>query len=98
MSQFNNQMTVKIRKDYSWVEYNDTMQACRNLNGAAFKIYIYFSSYCNGDTVDFSPRQVSNELGININTARNAFNELITKKYLNEIMPEIYIFTGVQKI
>ena len=71
MSQFNNQMTVKIRKDYSWVEYNDTMQACRNLNGAAFKIYIYFSSYCNGDTVDFSPRQVSNELGINTKKEKN---------------------------
>ena len=98
MAQFNNQMTIIINKDYSWVEYTDTMKACRALNGAAFKMYIYLSSYSCRDTVDFSPQSVGEELGIGVSTARNAFNELVRENFLIKKDTHTFIFSGKQKL
>lgn len=98
MAQYNNQMSVKIEKEYYWLEYIDTMKACRALNGAAFKVYVYFASYSRGETIDFSPQDVGNELGIGVSTARNAFNELIREGYLVKIGDKLFKFTGGQKL
>lgn len=98
MAQFYNQFTIKIKKTYPWVEYTDTMKACRVLNGAAFKMYIYLSSFTSGDEINFSPQAISAELNISISTIHNAFNELVREEYLQKKEEKVYIFTGHQKL
>lgn len=98
MAQFNNQISIEIHKNYNWLEYIDTIKACRTLNGAAFKIYVYLSSYSNGDIVDFSPQKINQELNIGISTARNAFSELAREGYLKKIQEKLYSFSGEQKL
>lgn len=98
MAQFNNQFTIHIDKTYPWLEYIDTMAACRALNGAAFKVYIYLSSYVGGEVIDFSPQAIGNELGVGVSTARNAFSELAREGYLQKIEDKIYSFSGKQKL
>lgn len=98
MAQFNNQSTVNINKTYAWLDFEDTLNACRTLNGAAFKVYVYFSSFVGGEVIDFSPQAVGEELGIGISTARNAFNELAREGYLEKIADKTYAFSGRQKL
>lgn len=94
MAQFNNQFTINIKKSYDWLEYEDTMKACRALNGAAFKVYVYLSSFCEGEEISFSPQAIGEELGIGTSTVRNAFNELVRENYILKVKDKIYNFTG----
>ena len=98
MAQFHNQFTVRVKKEYAWLEYRDTMKACRALNGAAFKVYVYLSSFENGEEISFSPQAVGRELGIGLSTARNAFNELAREGYLRREDEQVYSFSGKQKL
>ena len=98
MPQYNNQMTVKINKGYSWLDYEDVRTACQKLNGAALKLYIYFCSYEDGDEVFFSPQQVGREVGLGVSSVRNAFNELARENFIMLVSDHVYVFSGKQKM
>lgn len=98
MSQFKNQFSVQINKTYPIIDYQLITNACRTLNGNALKIYIYFCSYMSGEIINFSPREISNELNISLNGTRKGFFELINNHYLQSINNDLFLFSDVQKM
>ena len=77
--------------DAPWLEYIYIKDAANNLNGAAFKLFIYFSSLMSEEII-FSPSNYAQEFGGGITSARRAFGELIEAGYLVEQEDNRFIF------
>ena len=92
-----NQFMIKIDKDYAWLEYNDTVEACRCLNGAALKLYIYFNSFSPHEYINFSPKDFCEEMQLSPNSEKNAFRELIKYDFLKEESKNFFIFSPFSK-
>ena len=95
---YHNQFTIKIDKDYAWLEYDDTIEACQVLNGAALKLYIYFNSYAPQEFFDFSPKSFCEEMNLSPNSEKNAFQELIEHGFLKETSHNFFTFSPSQKM
>ena len=93
-----NQFIIKINKEYGWLEYEDTIEACRNLNGVALKLYIYFNSFGPHEFVNFSPKDFCEEMQVSPNSEKNAFKELIEYGFLKEETKDVFIFLPSQKM
>lgn len=66
------------------VAYVDTIQkASRDLKGNVFKVYIYLICNQNGFRFGLSPQDISNKMGISVDSARDAINALIEKGYIS---------------
>lgn len=88
----NNQFTIKINKEYKWLQYEDTVEACRILNGAALKLYIYLCSRANNEELLFSPKAFCKEMNLSPNSEKNAFAELLKNGYLINSDVDYYTF------
>lgn len=65
-----------------WITYLNITEASRNLNGVAFKLYIYFMLQEPNTTIQFSPSVFVNEFGGGTTSVRRAMQELIQANYL----------------
>lgn len=98
-----NILTITIVKNESdWMDYTYMCDAAKLLNGAAFKLYIYFC-YCTPDTTEtYSHSHFANEFGGGLTSARRAFYELIEKGYLrqddNEDLNHYYFYRDTTKM
>lgn len=92
MLKYSGRCTIKIDKEYEWIQYEDLMRACRELNGAALKFFIYLTTCFQGEEIEVSPQHIMQETGISLNSEKNAFKELQLKKYLIEEKPGFFIF------
>ena len=81
-----------------WLEYIYVKEASKVLNGAAFKLYIYFSSFSNESEIVFSPSKYIKEFGGGLTSARRAFEELVEKKYLTLINNNTFLFSRLTKM
>lgn len=66
------------------LKWDPIKEAMRILNGNAFKLWIYLFSWEGKGYYDFSPANLSKELKISDEGARNARKELIEKGYIIE--------------
>ena len=96
-----NQRSVLINRDmpqkdsgekYLAVYEKKLTAAAQELSEVPFKLYIYL--LCNKDKYDlwFSPKVFASSYGVNVDTARKAFNLLIEKGYILEIGKNQYSF------
>ena len=71
--------------------------AMRILNGNAYKLWVYLLSWEGQGYYDFSPSNLSKELSISDQGARNARQELIDKGYLVPIKNGTYEFFPISQ-
>lgn len=91
--------TITFEKDEQpWLEYVYIKEASKNLNGAAFKLYIYFSSFSNETEIIFSPSRYVKDFGGGLTSARRAFEELVEQKYLTLIKNNTFLFSRLTKM
>lgn len=96
-----NSFTIKFDKDdLPWLEYAYVTDAAKKLNGAAFKLYIYFCAEITSglEEITFSPSKYVQTCGGGITSARRAFQELIDAKYLTQIRDDCFIFSRETKM
>ena len=82
-----NQHAIQIHKtpaEHKFVIFNNsTLQnAAQNLSAPAFKLWIYFAQNKNDYIFALSFRDCTERFGLKRYQYQNAFNELISKKYL----------------
>ena len=95
MANYANQTEIKLGhledivyhkgNDEPWLKplkWEPIKEAMRVLNGNAFKLWLYLSSWEGKGKYDFSPANLAKELKISDEGARNARKELIEKGYL----------------
>lgn len=77
--------------------YNeDILKAAKELNGAAFKVYMYLVTTTFMGKFAFSPAAIAGKTGISVRTAQDAYKELIEKGYI-EIKDNNKTFNWVAK-
>lgn len=89
-----NQFTIKISENTKWCDYIELMEACKNLNGSALKLFIYFSGFSPYEEFNFSPKIFCERYGVSMSSEKNAFSELLQKGYLKQIESDFYLFTS----
>lgn len=89
-----NQLTIKISEDTAWCYYPDLLEACQNLNGAALKLYIYFSSMAPGDELEFFPKIFCKLYNVSMSSEKNALQELIIQGYVKQKEVDYLIFSS----
>ena len=82
MSKYN-QFTIIIAPETKWCDYLELTKACSCLNGAALKLFIYFSGFAPYEEIDFSPKTFCEMYSVSISSEKNAFRELLENNYLN---------------
>ena len=87
-----NQFIIKINKEVKWGDYVQIMEACRELNGVAFKLYIYLTAFEPDNEINFSPKNFCDIVNVSMSSEKNAFKELLEKNFLAQESPEHYIF------
>ena len=97
MSTLGNQFIIKIDYDNEWCEYENLMEACRYLNGAALKLYLYLSAYGAGEEIVFFPSNFHALTGVSLSAEKKAFAELITNHYLVEKEKNYFLFSSIKK-
>lgn len=66
------------------IAYVDTIyKAAKDLKGNTFKVYIYLLCNQNGFHFGLSPQDISNKMGISVDSARDAINTLIAAGYIS---------------
>ena len=81
-----------INEPFLQVYTKNIQAASKNLNGIAFKIFVYL--LCNADKYElwYSPATISEACGISVDGARNGFKELLEKGYIAQIGKSKYSF------
>lgn len=92
-----NQFVIEISEQSQWADYVELVEACNNLNGAALKLYIYFSAHAPGDVFDFYPKIFCDSYGVSMSAEKKAFQELVENKYLIQNSPNFFIFSTHKK-
>lgn len=93
MNKLGNQFTIQIDYNVDWKNYDAIMEACRNLNGAAFKLFVYLSSFDKGEEFYFFPKLFCDTCNVSLTSEKNAFNELLIKQYLKQIQSDYFLFS-----
>ena len=88
-----NQFTIIISPETNWCDYLELVDACGCLNGAALKLYIYLSSFKPYDEIDFSPKVFCDIYNVSVSSEKNAFRELLEKKYLKPSNENTFVFS-----
>jgi len=87
MAKYPNQRTIKIDKINStgyFAMYGNPEigNACKVLNGSAFKVYCYIFANSNGFELDISPAHAEKFWGIAQSTFQDGINELLDKGFI----------------
>lgn len=108
MANYANQKTITIQRDtvdqknrgkqYILAYTENIANAARNLNGSAFKLYIYLLSNQDGFTKDYSPQHFENIYGVSNSSAKRAFQELIEAGYIEYNNKNNYNFNEVPQV
>lgn len=73
----------KDKKPFVMIYCSAIDQASKNLKGeVAFKLWLYLAGNTDGYTEAFSPQALKERLGVSLDSARDAFKQLVQKKYL----------------
>lgn len=94
MAKIHNQLTIKIKEDSHWGNYLEIVDACSVLNGAALKLYLYFTSMSPGEELDFFPKTFCDLFNVSPSSEKNALQELILNGYLHRVADDYLIFTS----
>lgn len=92
MVKMHNQLTIKITEDTRWGSYQELVEACASLNGAALKLFIYFTSMEPGVEFNFFPKNFCELFNVSLSSEKNALRELIIQGYLKRIESDYLIF------
>lgn len=92
MAKIHNQLTIKIDKNTQWGSYQELVEACASLNGAALKLFIYFTSMEPGVEFNFFPKSFCDLFNVSLSSEKNALQELIIHGYLRRIESDYLIF------
>ena len=96
-----NQRTVIISDNYVnmtggrqyLVAYvSDIEKAAKELNGTAFKVYMYFCGLSSGFQCEYSPKHIQKAYGVSEDSARDAIKELREHGFLTQHTDNTYIF------
>lgn len=87
-----NQFIIKINKEVKWCDHIQIMEACRALNGVAFKLYVYLTAFEPDSEINFSPKNFCDIADVSMSSEKNAFKELLEEKFLVQESPEHYVF------
>ena len=108
MANYANQKTITINreaveqkvkgKQFLLAYTENIAAAARALNGAGFKLYLYFLSNQDGFTKDYSPQHFENIYGVSHSSAKRAFQELEEAGYLELNKKNQYTFYEVPQI
>lgn len=71
------------------------LAASRNLNGVAFKLYIYLASQKDGTACVLLPEEIAKRLGVCLSSLENAINELVKARYLAQRGDREYTYSPV---
>lgn len=82
----------EIKDDFLQVENEDWLEACRNLNGVAFKLYMYMASNIDGCQLILSARSAVYTLNISDASYRLALSQMQEKGYLVPCEDDSYDF------
>lgn len=93
MAHYANQFTIQNQKAYPYLDANDTLLACHELNGVALKLYIYLCSQKNYEPYYFYPSVVCEICNISMTAEKTAFKELISHGFLKKQAQNFYIFS-----
>ena len=86
-----NQRSIRINKTkvekssglaFACIYKENILEAMGNLKNSTFKVWLYLASNKNNYNLEYSPAYLSKVINISIQTAKNAFNELLNKGYL----------------
>lgn len=94
MAKINNQLTIKIAEDSHWGKYQEIVEACQCLNGAALKLYFYFSGIAPGEEHLFFPKNFCSLFNVSTSSEKNALQELIVNGYLVRVAADYLIFSS----
>lgn len=89
-----NQLTIKISEDTTWGHYRELFEACRCLNGAALKLYIYFTSMPPGEEFYFFPKIFCELYNVSMSSEKNALQELIIEGYIKQKETDYLVFSS----
>lgn len=102
-----NQSRVKVnrtlpekgsKKPFLCIYQENIEAAAITLGGVAFKLYLYMTTNNDKYSFDYSPQHFSNTYGVSIQSARDAFKELIKYNYLVETEHNTYEFYETPQI
>lgn len=93
MAKYCNQYTIIIANTCEWCDCEELFEACSELNGAALKLYLYFSAHGAGATIDFSPSNFCKMMNVSLGAEKNAFLELINKNFLKKTSEDTFLFS-----
>lgn len=96
MARIHNQFIIKISNSTQWCDYQELIEACSSLNGAALKLYIYFCSFMAGEEINFFPKNFCELFNVSLTSEKNAFNELIRENYLKNLGKDLYEFSSIK--
>lgn len=100
MAAYANQKTFTIKRNivsknttevYLCIYEKSLEKAMIELNGVAFKMYIYLMMNANNYTFDFSPQYLQNKYNFNRSSIYTALKELEEKNYIKKIGDNKYI-------
>lgn len=83
--------TCFVKKNMVPASTQEILFAARKLNGAAFKLYIYFA-LLHGPEIYYERAIMEKILNTNRTTLNRAFEELCINNYLIQSLEKVYIF------
>ena len=96
MAQYCNQFTIHINPNIEWGNYQQVVQASRELHSSAFKLFLFFTSHRPDTDLTFFPSTFCDEFGVSMSSEKRSFQELLEKRYLEQKSINYFIFVGVQ--
>lgn len=92
MAKIHNQLTIKIGYNVQWCNYMELVNACKELNGAALKLFIYLCSLEPGKEFDFFPKIFCDSFNVSLSSEKNAFKELLLHGFLIQQTEDYFLF------
>lgn len=96
MAQYNNQFTIHISPHIQWGNYQELVQASRELHSSAFKLFLFLTSHRPDTDLIFYPSVFCEEFSVSMSSEKRSFQELLDKGYLQQKTVNYFIFNGVQ--
>ena len=85
------QTTNRAEKPFVMLPFKALDEACANLNGNAYKLWLYFAR--NVVDWNYSSTDIANKTGMSVEGVKNAFAELIKEGYIDESTLQFHIYT-----
>lgn len=88
----NSRIDMKSGRQFVAVYVSDIEKAAKELNGTAFKVYMYFCGMSEGFECEYSPKHIQKAYGVSEDSARDAIKELRTHGFLTKESDNVYVF------